>query len=148
MEIRHASLAQVHKGRNGRRILIETDVLDVVGELQKIDPNLRVYFNEFGNYYAIVEVLQDGSEGLVTTVPHDALNSALVDHIRMLGSGDYDYIGSAEKADKEAEKAKDYALEQEVGEMGERMAHVIRKDDVEYNGKAFIPKDLNASGNV
>lgn len=145
MEIRHASIEQVHAGRNGKRILIEADVLDVANQIRQIDPKLKIYFNEFGNYYAIAEELADGSEGLVTTVPHDGLNSKLVDYIRMLGSGDYDYIGNAERRDRLADREKDRVLEEEVGEMGERMAHQIRSDDVEVNNKIFLPRNIDAS---
>jgi hypothetical protein len=143
MEIRHATLETVRKGRDGRRVLVTGDVLGVVAQLQQIDPRLRVFWNEYAEYYVIVEELPDGSESLVTTIPPDGLNSQLVEYVRMLGSMKYDYIGNAEKADREAEKAKTHEFEEKIGEIGEEMAHKIRRDDVEYSGKAFVPKDIN-----
>lgn len=142
MEIPHATLDQVRTGRNGRKIMVGGDVLEIVKQIQEIDPRLNVYWNESGEHYVITERLENGSEGMVTTIPSDGLNSALVEYLRFLGSNQNDYIGNAEAKDRQADKEKDWALEERAGEMGERMAHQIRKDDVEVNAKAFIPKSI------
>jgi hypothetical protein len=143
MEIPHATLDQVRTGRNGKKIMVSGDVLGVVKQIQELDPRLKVYWNEFGEHYVITERLDDGTEGMVTTIPPDGLNSALVEYLRFLASSENDYIGDAERKDRQADREKDRALEEQVGEMGERMAYQIRRDDVEVNAKAFIPRGVS-----
>lgn len=139
MEIRHASLAQVRRGRDGRRVAITEDLHDIVARLQEIDPGLKVFWNEYGEYYTIVETLADGSEGLVTNVPSDGLNAQLVDYVRMLGSERYSYIEEAERADAKAQAEGTHRFEEEIGEQGEKMAHAIRKD-LEAKNRIYVPR--------
>jgi hypothetical protein len=140
MELQHATLTQVRAGRDGRRVLVEDDVLGIVRELKEIDPNLTVHWNEYGEFYAIGEMLPDGTESLVTTVPE--LDARLPEHMRMLQSSGYNYVKEMERQDREAEKAKEHRFSEQVGERGERLAHALRKD-LQYGGKAFVPKDVD-----
>lgn len=136
MEIQHASLAQVRKGRDGRRVLVERDVLDVARQLQEIDPGLRVWWNEYGEYFAVGHVQPDGSESLVTTVAE--LTPAVVEHVRRLGSAGYDYAAELARKDQQAEKDRADVFTEQVGEAGERLAHAVR-NDIQAKPRIFVP---------
>jgi hypothetical protein len=138
MELQAASLAQVRRGRDGRQITIDEDVLGVVKELKQIDPGLKVRWNEVGEYFVVYEVLKDGTESLVTTTP--TLDGRLVKHMRRLGSEDYDYVAEIERMDTDAERAKDRVFSERVGELGEQAAHALRQD---LNpGKVILPRGI------
>lgn len=136
MQISHATLEHLRRGRDGREVLIEADVLDAVKRLRELDPALRVSWNEYGEYYVVKEILPDGSESLVTTTTD--LSAHLADYVASLAKRDVSLADSVECSEAAKRKAKDYVLEQELSEKGERMAHAIR-GGLEHKGKAFIP---------
>ena len=140
MEIKHASIAQVLAGRNGRQIAVENDVGEIARQIKEIDPSLSLHFNEFGEYYVVVETLQSGKESRVTTVPHDGLDSRLLEELRRI-SKVKDFAAEIEEMDRRADREKDYRFEQKIGEAGERMAHAIRKD-VQAKNKIILPKGI------
>lgn len=137
MQISHASFEQVCKGRDGREILIEQDVLDVVERLRELDPSLRVSWNEYGEYFVVKEFRPDGSESLVTTTTD--LSAHLADYVASLAKRSGSFADAVERSEADKRRAKDYALEQQVSETGERMAHAIRKD-LDHQGKIFVPR--------
>lgn len=144
MEIRHASLLQIQRGRDGRKVLIENDVLDIVRQLQEIDPNLHVNFNEVSGHFSVVETCPDGEERLVTTVQE--LTPQLVDHIRKIGSESWNReLGyQIAKMDDEAKRDKDHATSERVGEIGERLHHALRADK-EVKDRIWIPEPKEKS---
>lgn len=137
MEIPHATLAQVQEGRDGKRVLIEEDTLDVARRLRELDPNLVVEWNEAG-FFTISEMLEDGTQQLVTTTTD--LNGAVPEYVAKLAKTDY--AAEIERHDAAVDKEKDQRFEQQIGEHGERLAHALRKD-LGYRGKAFVAKDLS-----
>lgn len=137
MLIEPASLAQVRTGRNGRRILIEEDVLDVARQLRELDESLRVYWNEAGEYFVIVEVLPNGDESLVTTAQE--LTPALVGHMRQIAKENF--AEELERMDRQADRERDHAFAESVGEHGERAAHALRKDLL-FGGRIFVPRGI------
>lgn len=134
MEIQHATLSQVRIGRNGRRVLIEQDVHDVVQRLKELDPKLRVHWNEYGEYFVVSEIMADGSESLVTTTKD--LNPVLVDYVQKLASKDY--VAELERLDRDADRQADHARSEKVGEIGERAVHALRKDLAVQN-RIYVP---------
>lgn len=129
MEIQRASFAQLSRGKDGRKILIEEDVGDVAKRIAQIDPTLFVKWNEQGEYFMVIQRLREGErerEQLVTTALE--LSPALVEHIEALGSERYDLAKEAERIDKAAEAEKDRRFEEQIGERGEVLAHALRKD--------------------
>lgn len=140
MDIQHASLAQVRKGRDGRQVLIEGDVLDIVSQVKHIDPRLSVHWNEYGEYFVVTETSPtDGRERLVTTVLE--LDQNLVRHLERLGSAEYDYVAEVERKDDKAKADKKWKFAQEIGETGERLAHALRKD-LQAQNRIFIPQSI------
>ena len=149
MEIPHATLTQVRTGKNGRRITVEADVLEVARQIREIDPALSVHFNEEGSYYEVRELVAKNAEyahereEVVTTVPADGLNANLVHYIRYLDSHRQALrlADRLERDEKKREKAEDDAFTEELSEPAERMAHAVRKD-LDHQGKAFVPKEV------
>lgn len=129
MEIARASLAQLQRGRDGRKLLITEDVGDIAKRIAEIDPTLFVRFNEDGEFFQVFQRIEEGplvKEQLVTTAQE--LTPALVEHVRMLGSEDYDLAKEADRIDREAEKNRDHRFSEKIGERGELLAHALRKD--------------------
>lgn len=126
MEIARASFAQLSRGKDGRKVLIEEDVGDIAKRLAEIDPGLFVQWVEDGEYFRVIQRTENGSEHIVTTALE--LSPALVEHVRMLGSEDYDVAKEAERIDCEADREKDRQFAEKIGERGELLAHALRKD--------------------
>jgi hypothetical protein len=139
VEIQRASLAQVVEGRGGQTVTITEDVGDIAQHLKRLDDRLILRWNERGEYFQVIERLPDGSESLVTTARE--LSPALIDHVRKLGHSSYDFAKELEAADRKAEREKDWRFEQEVGEIGEHLAHAIRKD-TEAKHRIFLPRGV------
>lgn len=136
MEIPRATLAQVRTGRDGRRVLIDNDVLDIARQIAEIDPCLHVSWNERGEYFAVYEVSPDGSEHLVTTTTE--LTPQLVELLRMIGSRRDLFAADVAAQDRQAERDAEHAFHERVGPVAERLAHALRKD-LQAKNRAFVP---------
>lgn len=134
-----ASLLQVKRGRNGRLVQIERDVLDVVQRIKEISPRLSVDYNDGGGYFRVIEHCDDDRERLVTTCTE--LDNRVVERIREISNPGYDFVAEVERLDNEAEKRKQHEFAEEVGEKGERLAHALRKD-LEVKSSIVLPRGL------
>jgi hypothetical protein len=141
VEIQHATLAQVRDGRDGKRVLVEEDVLDVTRQIRQIDPSLGVYWNEYGEHFVITETLPDGAEKLVTTALE--LDQRLVAYLRMLIHPGYDYGREIDRMDDQAERDKDHEFAERVGPLGEKLAHALRKD-LQVKSRIYVPERYDA----
>ncbi len=139
MQLQYASLAQVRKGKGGRNVVVENDVMDVVRRISEIDPNLSVHWNDDGEFFEIRELCKDGKERLVLTT--QMLDQRLLDHLRLIGSPDWNVGEEMERHEDKREKDLDHAYHEKVGPIGERMAHALRKD-LEYQGRVFLPRGV------
>lgn len=138
MDLEPASLAQVRTGRDGRRVLVEDDVLDIAGKLKAVDADLRLQWNEKGEFFAVVQITEDGGERLVTTAQE--CDDRLVERMAKVTSSTYDLVADMDQTDAAAERAKDHAFSEQTGEIAERLASAVRKD---LNpAKIIVPKDL------
>lgn len=133
------SLSQFKKGRDGRRLLVTEDVFDVAKGLTAIDPSLCLRWNDVGEYFVVYQRFENGDEKLVTTT-HE-LSPALLRRVEEITHPSYDYVAEMERMDREADKAREHAFNEKVGEIGERLAHAVRKD-VQAQNKVFIPDDV------
>ncbi len=139
MEIQPASIAQVRKGRDGRQVLIENDVLDVARRIKEIDESLILRYNEFGEYFVVAQIIGD-EEKLVLTAQE--LDERVLHRIKHITHASYNFADEAEKMDKQAKKDEEHAFHERAGEAGEVAAHALRKD-IGATTKAFVPKDLD-----
>lgn len=139
MDIPRASLAEVIEGRGGQTVTITEDVGDIAQRLKEIDERLVLRWNDRGEYFQVIEVLPDGSESLVTT--RQVIGPELLEHVAKLGKRRITLAAEVEAIDKKAEREKDWRFEQEVGEIGERLAHAVRQD-VQAKNRIFLPRGV------
>lgn len=135
-----ASLAQVRRGINGRMVEVDADVFDLAKRLREIHPALGLDWNETGGYFRVYQHLPDGRKATVTTSTE--LSPQVIDRVRYLCSSDYDFAGEMDRQDRLAKQAADHRLHEQVGEIGERLAHAIRKDLGTQN-RIYLPKGID-----
>lgn len=139
MEISGVDIAVVEKGKDGKFVTIDDDVLDIARDLKKIDENLRLRWSEAGEYFVVYEMLPDGSEGLVLTSTE--LTPAILDRIREIGHSSYNYAKELDEHDKQVEREFDHGVSERIGPVAERLAHAVRKDLGVTNRAFFKKKD-------
>ncbi len=125
-------------GRDGRRITIEEDVGNVAKRIKEINPRLGLQWNERGEFFTVVE--DDGkTERLVLTAQE--CDERIVKRVEEIASPGYDYLGEIDRMDAQAEKDKDHRFHEQTGEIGERLAHALRKD-LQAKNKAFVTRNV------
>lgn len=130
MEVQPATLAQVKRLRDGRMIAVDDDVGGVAKDLRAIGRSLRLRYSESAEVFVVYEVHEnnDGSvdEHLVTTAQE--CDQRLVARVRQIADEDYDYAGELDAIQKQKDRDQASHFHDQVGEIGERLAHAIRKD--------------------
>jgi hypothetical protein len=126
VELQAATLAQVRAGRDGRRILVEDDVLEIAGMIRQVDEHLSLHWNETGEYFSVVETAEDGRERLVLSAQE--LDGRVLERIQQIAHPDYNYVAELDKLDAQAEREKEHRFSEQTGEIGERLAHALRTD--------------------
>jgi hypothetical protein len=140
MDLEPATFAQVRRARDGRVVLIEDDVLGVVADIQRIDPTLRVRYAEAGEYFVVYQLCDhDGDERLVTT--SQTFDQRLVERIRQITHESYDLAGELAREDDRRDRERDHEFSEQVGEIGERLFHAMRKDKGRTD-TAFVKEGL------
>lgn len=134
-----ADLAQVQMARDGKYVEIEDDVQGIANSLSEIDPHLRLRFSEAGGHY-VVFFKDEQQEYIVTTATE--LDGRLVPLIRKLHwqatQPGYSFADELDKVEKQAEKDRDAAYENEHGEAFSRLAHAMRKDTGRDKNRVFV----------
>jgi hypothetical protein len=131
IEVRPAPLAQVVAYR-GRKVEIDADVGDVAVRLREIHPDLRLMYaiDAEPPFWQVERHVEepDGSttEHLVLTSMD--LGAHIVERVRYIDSGAYDFAAEAEKQDREADARLEQHFEEQRHEVLERLAHAVRKD--------------------
>ena len=133
---------------------VSDDVLNVVRDIREIDPRIRVYWNEQGGEFDLVETCLDGTDRLIFSV--DSLDARVVDRLRradhwhgrkdpahLLGEDD-DFLSRID-ADEAAETAerRERNLDR-VRDAGERLAWAGEQDRRGVGAQIQVPKDLDA----
>lgn len=141
MEISPARLAQVQQARGGEFVEISDDVQNVAADLRAIDAGLRLRYSEAGEYFVVyhVEELPGGGqrEHLVTTAQE--LDQRLVQRIREIDPRNgYDYAAELDRLEAEGERERDREFSEQIGPLGERLAHAVRKDLGERS-RIYVP---------
>jgi hypothetical protein len=137
IQIQPASMDQVRQGQK-RRITVSDDVGSVVRQIQEIDSRLGVIWDDDGEFFAVVE--QDGPrQRLVLTAQE--LDHRVLNRLREIASPDYDYVAEIDRMDREADKESDHRFSEETGEIGEYLAHCVRKD-IQAQNKIIVPRGV------
>ena len=148
MEVQPASLEQVRRGRDGRMVLVSSDVGGVAAELRRLDPTLRLKYAEAGEHWVVYRVHRQGeacadddpdrTEELVLTAQEcDQRIVRRVMEIHPALNNGYDFVAEVDRINREAEQRRRTQGRELVEERGERLAHAIRKDlGGRYKGRA------------
>ncbi len=138
-------MAQVRRGKDGKLVLIEDDVLAVARGLLDIDPKLRLRYSEEGHYFVVYwcNPAKGGKEDIVLT--SQELTPAILERVRYIMSPAYDFLGEVDRMDAQAEKDEAHRFHEETGVIGEVLAHAVRKD-LQSKSKAFVRKVPDGEG--
>lgn len=130
IEIQPATLGQVVRSSKGDLVEVTQDVTNVAQQLQQIDPNLKLLFDEVQQFYLVRHdvPLPDGSvdENLVLT--SQQLGGHVVDRVRQIASQGYDYVRELEKMENEARARREHEISERQGPILEELAFALRKD--------------------
>jgi hypothetical protein len=121
------SLAQYKRAKDGKMILVDSDVGNIVQQIKAVNKDLCVRHSDLGKFFVVFyRNPLNGKERLVTTAKD--LDGRLLNRIKKLNSGEYNYLAELAKLDAQADAAKEERLKEQMGEAAERLAHAIRKD--------------------
>jgi hypothetical protein len=135
MDIEPASLTQIARGRDGKVVAIDDDVSGIAQQLKEIDPQLRLRYSEAGEYFAVYcETPQETY--LVTTAQE--LDGRILQRIRKVASGRYDYVAELDALDARAERERDRAFSEQMGEAHQQLKHALQKD-LGSKPKIYVP---------
>jgi hypothetical protein len=139
MQLQPATLAQVRAGRDGRKILIEEDVLNIAARLQRVSPALSLHWSESGGHFLVVETSATGDERMVLTVQQ--LDERILQRVEEIAHPSYSYVAELDRLDDTAEAEKDHRFREQTGEVGERLAHALRQD-LQDKHRVFLPRGV------
>jgi hypothetical protein len=130
MEIQPAPIATVQRDDGGRMVEIPGDVGNVVADLRRLDPTLRVRFSEHGRYYVVYQLVEhpDGrtEQNLVLTAMQ--LDQRIVKRVEKIMHPSYNFVAELRRGadDRKAESRRVFRdkLESRAAEL----AHAARKD--------------------
>jgi hypothetical protein len=129
MRIQPASLAQLQQSASGRWLEIESDVGSVALQLKEIADTLGIELHlrlsEVTGIFKVIQVI-GGEEQLVTSAQE--ADQRLVDRVREVTSPSYDLAEAVEAVERDKQRDFDRVQAEKVGEVGERLAHALRKD--------------------
>jgi hypothetical protein len=140
VELESATIAQVRKGRDGRLVQVEDDVLHIAARLRQVDPSLSLRWNDHGEYFVVVETDESGTEHRVTTCTE--LDERLLARIERIAHSSYDYVGELDRMDARAEREKDHRFHEQTGEVAERLAYALRKD-LQAKNRIILPRGIS-----
>lgn len=148
MEIEAASIDQLKRADNGRMVLIEADVGNVVADLQAIDGDLKVRYSEAGDYFVLYKEtpLPDGSVQQDLVLTSQKLDQRIVKRFQQISHESYDFVKEMEKKDAQADRDKEHEFEEKVGAIGEKLAHSLRKDLGHKKDAGYIADMRKRSG--
>lgn len=142
-DIEPASAAQVRRTDKDKLVVIDDDVQNVANSLHDIDRCLRLTYDPDQGIFIVYRVLThgDGSveEQLVTTAQR--CDQRIVQRIREIGAESYDYAAELDKADAQAERAREHEFEEKIGPLAEQLRHSMRKDLNLGGDRIFVPGD-------
>lgn len=130
MEIPNVPVDVIAKDRMGNKVLIEADVCNVVADLQRIDPALKVRWSEPGEYFVVYREVElgDGSTDQEFVLTSYELDQRIVKRVEKIGHSSYNYADELEKIEDKAKKDQDHQFDEQVGDIGQKLANAIRRD--------------------
>lgn len=130
-EIEPATIEQVRRGKNGKVHIITEDAGGVAAGLRQIDPGLNLRYSEGGEHYVVYFHNPDTHRDELVKTYRECDQRIVHDVARIrkenLTPG-YSFADQLEAQDRAADRAKDHAISEQLGEAGERLHHAINKD--------------------
>lgn len=146
MEIRPVPLTQIVRGRDGRQYEVSGSAGQVAADLQAIDPSLRVEFNDTG-FFVVIQTIPDGPrkglDDIVMRVPADDWDGRVVRDFQQRNWEMRHGISAADRLDAldaKRERDADYAYEQNVRGVAQRLFHSLQREVVGSKPRIFVPK--------
>ena len=130
-EIRPASVTQVLAGQDGRIIVIDEDVANVVRDLQRIDRRFRVsYVEDSHHYWVWLDTTENGRPGrhFVSSVEGDCFDQRVVKMAERITHESYDLLAEMDKREKQIERERTERFTAPIEEHADRLHHAFRKD--------------------
>lgn len=145
IEISPTNVAQIHRTRVGKNVLIDDDVQGIARDLREIDESLKLEFDPYEELYIVFQDVEepDGSrtEHLVTTWSielNGPLDKRLVHRMRQIAAEGYDYAAELERVDREAQAAADKRFEEQFEPVADKLGWALLKDLGEQP-RIFVP---------
>ena len=139
----------------GNLVEVDDDVLGVVGRIKALDDRLRVYYNEQGNEFDVVETCLDGTDRLVLSTPSldERVVQRLVRADHWMGNeapthilpDEEDAFTQQERFNDSVEAERDETMRIGVKEFTERFAWAMEMDGRGMKAQILVPKDIGGS---
>ena len=117
--------------QSGRIVEIQGDVLDVKTQIRERWPNINVYWDNQEKQWIFTQICEDGTERLF--MKRKELDSRCVEAVAAADPSSRTYedpIDAIDKHNAEVERDRDRRFENQMGDVGERFLHALRKDGV------------------
>lgn len=125
-------------------IRITDDVTGVAKELYEIDPRIHLRYNGMQKFYAVYYEDENGDQTLISTWKE--CDKRIVRRVEQIYHESYDLVADMEKFDKEADAEQARREDEVFGDLGEKLAHAIRKD-LELDKNRIFVKESNLGKN-
>ena len=140
-DIPPATIEQVREGKNGKVHVITEDAGGVAAGLRQVNPNLFLRYSEAGNYYVVYHRNPDTKQDELVKTYQECDGRIVEDVARIRKENEtpgYSLADELERKESEAEKAREDAFSEQIGDAAERLHHALRQDTKTTN-RAFIP---------
>lgn len=148
VDIPPARMTHVATDERGQTVVIEAEAGNVAHQLKEIDRSLVLRWHELPapGHYSVLQVLDDGSEHLVTCgdpIPGGAPHPGLVERVRRArpGSG-WDAVEEAWSANEQLRRDAQRQLEEEGAERSEPIYHAWMKAQGANQNRIFVPRGV------
>lgn len=127
----------------GRLITEGPDILEVKKEIESRWPGIiSVFFDVEDEVWIIVEKCADGVERLAIQPPPKRLDMSVVRKLQRIDQASHpqgeEVNRKLEYEDAQAEKAKDHALSEAIGDGAERLYWAMKKDGITERPEVFM----------
>lgn len=141
-EIEPVSVTRVIEGQNGRMIVIDDDVSNIVRDLRRIDRRFRVSYVEDNHHYWIWLDISEPDGPLrrhfVSSVDGDRFDRRVVKMAEKITHDSYDLLAEMDKAQAQVERERSERFTRPILENADRLHHAFRRD-MRVQDRIFVP---------
>jgi hypothetical protein len=140
-DVKPASLSQVMEGQDGRMIVLDDDVGNVVKDLQRIDPTFRVRYMERGDCFVVFQDIREGdrrTEHFVFSVDRGSFDQRVVKECERITHESYDLDGELAQGQARQEAERRQILDESIERTAEHMVWGLRRENG-VKDRVFVP---------